>query len=201
MRLAQLSVLFALACGGEPQPAAPPPVPEGHEVLAGRAELPGDSIYQLQATLTDASGAQVPLDVHRGHPVLISMFYATCPSACPMLLSDLQAIEAQLTPEERAQVRVLLISLDPQTDTPAELTRLAQSRQLDLGRWTLASPTLEQVHDLSAVLGVTWKVMRPGVINHTSAITLLDAQGKPVARVDGLKQDAAPLLAALRGGG
>ncbi|MFT4628608.1 MAG: hypothetical protein ACI8PZ_007304 [Myxococcota bacterium] len=34
-------------------------------------------------------------------------------------------------------------------------------------------------------------------MNHSSKVTLLDAQGRPVTSVDGLGQDAAPLLEAI----
>ena len=128
------------------------------------------------------------------------MFYATCPSACPMLIKDIQAIEASLSPEERDGLRVLLVSLDPNTDTPAELQKVVVTHGLDTSRWTLAATAPDRVRDVAAVLGVTWRVMGPGNINHTSGVTLLDGEGRKRAAIDGLKQDPAPLLAALRAG-
>jgi protein SCO1/2 len=187
-----LSGLLFAACDlapEAPQAEAPPAGP-----------VPGDSVYQLDLELTNQAGERVPFAVHRGHPVLISMFYATCPSACPMLIKDIQAIEASLTPEERASLRVLLVSLDPNTDTPAELQKVVVTHGLDTTRWTLAATAPDRVRDVAAVLGVTWRVMGPGNINHTSGVTLLDGEGRRRAAIDGLKQDPAPLLAALRTG-
>src|ERR1043165_6239760 len=47
--------------------------------LAGaNAADPPQSIYNLQVQLTDQSGAARRLDMQRGHPVLITMFYGSC---------------------------------------------------------------------------------------------------------------------------
>ena len=78
-----LSGLLFVACGETPEAThaeAPPAGP-----------IPGDSVYQLDLTLTNQAGDQMPVAVHRGHPELISMFYATWPSACALLLNDVQA--------------------------------------------------------------------------------------------------------------
>jgi cytochrome oxidase Cu insertion factor (SCO1/SenC/PrrC family) len=48
-----------------------------------------DSIYELSAVLVDQGGTRVGLDLFRGHPVLISMFYASCGDACPLLVAEI----------------------------------------------------------------------------------------------------------------
>lgn len=63
---------------------------------------PPQSIYNLYAKLIDQSGAMQRLDMHRGHPVLVTMFYGSCPLACPMLIDTLRSFERSLTPAERA---------------------------------------------------------------------------------------------------
>ena len=86
---------------------------------------PPQSIYQLSAKLVDQSGRVRDLDMHRGHPVLVTMFYGSCPLACPLLIDTLRSFERSLTPAERARVRVVLISLDPEHDTTESLSALA----------------------------------------------------------------------------
>lgn len=203
-----LSALLALwACSGEPSPppADAPPSPEtlapeesAHEALPASAADPGSSIYLLELPLRDHSGETISLDVHRGHPTLVAMFYATCPSACPMLIKDLQTLEASLSPEEQASLRVLLVSLDPATDDRDALAEVVERHALDGARWTLAAPEPERVRDLAAVLGVSYRRLESGEFNHSSLITLLDAEGRPVKQLEGLRQDAAPLVDALK---
>ncbi len=103
-----------------------------------RAPMPTASIYQLDATLTDQAGRAHGLDMYRGHPVLITMFYASCPAACPLIIDTLRATEKDLTAAQRADLRVLMISIDPERDTVAALRSLAEQRRIDTTRWTLA---------------------------------------------------------------
>jgi len=53
-----------------------PSLPEA--VAAGA----GDSLYGLDLALSDQRGATTRLDLWRGRPTVIAMFYASCPSAC-----------------------------------------------------------------------------------------------------------------------
>src|SRR5687767_7589029 len=99
-------------------------------VFAAHADSPG-SIYNLKVTLTDANGAQHGLDMHRGHPVLVTMFYGSCPMACPLLIDTMRAAERAASPADRQQLRLLLISIDPERDTVPNLSALATSRKLD----------------------------------------------------------------------
>lgn len=145
---------------------------------------PADSVYGLQATLRMAgSGEAVSLDVHRGRPVLVTMFYGSCPHVCPMLLSTIKQIEARLAPQERKKLRVLAISLDPERDTPATLAELARAHGVDdHANWLLAVPRAPDVRPIAAVLGIRYRKLPDGNFNHTSTIILLDERGRPVAR-------------------
>jgi protein SCO1/2 len=52
---------------------------------------------------------------------LVFFGYTSCPDICPLTLSSLQNVYEQLSSPERADVAVVLISVDPQRDTPARL--------------------------------------------------------------------------------
>jgi protein SCO1/2 len=141
------------------------------------------SIYALSMTLTDQSGAQLRLDVFRGKPVFIGMFYGTCPSACPLLISTIKRVMAGLDSAADAEVRVLLVSFDPEHDTPEALRKIVAVRGLD-ARWKLASALDDQVRDLAAVLGIQYRRLPDGNFNHTSSIVLLDRTGAIDMRAD-----------------
>lgn len=162
------------------------------------AETPSESVYQLGMTLTDQQGRAVKLDQGRGHPVVITMFYSSCPSVCPLLLGQLKAIDAKLPTNERAQTRFLLVSLDPERDTPEALTALAKRYDLDLARWTLTRPALDDVRKLAAVLGIKYRKLPDGNYNHSSVITVLDRSGLIKSRQEGSSQPAEPVLQSIR---
>lgn len=194
MRLHTL-ILSAL-CLATPAAAAPAAAPAATPEAA--APLPGDSIYQLEVSLVDQSGEAIPLSVFRGQPVFISMFYASCPMACPMLIADVQALEDRLTEAQRAGVRVLLVSLDPEADTPEALREVVARHGLDTERWRLASPPPDRVRDIAAVLGISYQAVEGGELHHSSIITLLDPDGRVAAQLEGLRQSPEPLLEALK---
>jgi protein SCO1/2 len=148
--------------------------------------MPGDSIYQLTGAFQDQEGRAVRLDVHRGHPVLISMFFASCTDACPLLIAELLRVEASLPPKLRADARVVLVSFDPVHDTPPVLLRLAETHRLDTGRWRLLTGADDAVREVAAVLGVKFRRLSSGAFNHSSVIAVLDRRGAVVSRIDGI---------------
>jgi protein SCO1/2 len=164
---------------------------------AQKVEAIGPSLYPITASLVNQRGEHVGLDVDRGHPVIIAMFYGSCPSVCPLILSDVKRIDAELSPRARENVRVLLVSFDGSHDTPAELARIARERGLDGARFTLASGSDDDVRTIAAALGVTYRAMPEGGFSHDSVITTLDREGRPTARVDHFGADLAPLVSAI----
>lgn len=71
-------------------------------------------------TLTNQDGQPVRLTDYEGKLVLLVFGYTHCPDACPLTLFALNRALAELG-DARGQVQVLMISVDPQTDTPAAL--------------------------------------------------------------------------------
>jgi protein SCO1/2 len=190
-------LLLLLSCSTSSPPPAPPlddPAPPATEVLP----LPSDSLYHLEIDGVTHTGSAVNLDLYRGHPVVVSMFYSYCPSACPMLISELKAVESALDPQERAQLRVLLVSLDPKRDTPAQLASAMRDHDVDADRWTMLSTSPSDVREVAAALGIRYRPTADGEMNHSSILTLLDSNGVPVARHEGLGSDHAPFEHALR---
>lgn len=165
-------------------------------VCVARADSPG-SIYNLHATLTTADGTQQGLDMHRGHPVLVTMFYGSCPMACPLLIDTMRAVERAASPADRDRLRLLLISIDPERDTVEHLSTLTASRRLDPSRWTLARTDAASVRKIAAVLGVQYRKLPDGGYNHSSVITLLSPAGEMLAQSSRMGSADPELVAAL----
>ncbi|GHE34245.1 SCO family protein [Vulcaniibacterium thermophilum] len=148
------------------------------------APLPSDSVYQLTLPLTDQDGRRADWRTRRGKPQLVSMFYTSCQYICPLIVDSAQAIDRNLTPAQKQRLGVLLISMDPGRDTPAALKAVAARRRLDTARWTLASPPPTEVRAVAGVLGIRYRPLADGEFNHTSALVLLDADGRVLARTE-----------------
>lgn len=153
----------------------------GATAVARGEDLPSDSIYRLQATFSDQHGQTFELADLRGKPQLVAMFYTSCPYVCPLMIDSAKGVEHALTPQERAEISILLVSLDPARDDTEALKSVADKRKLDGAHWTLARTDERAVRKLAALLGVRYRVLANGDFNHTSAIYLLDGDGRKLA--------------------
>lgn len=151
---------------------------------AAARPLPRDSIYHLPAVLIDQHGKSADWRAHRGRPQMVAMFYTSCRYICPLIVDSAKGIEHALTPVERARLGILLISMDPARDTPAALKSVFDKRKLDAARWSLASPQPGDVRAIAGALGIRYRALADGEFNHSSALVLLDAEGRIVARTE-----------------
>lgn len=183
---------FRLAADVAPAPTLATRVPQA-------PGLPPESLYHLGLGLLGPDGLPTRLDRFRGEPVIVSMFYGTCPAACPLLIEDIQALERTLPEATRAQLRVLLVSFDRARDDAALLTEMTQRHGLDPARYVLASAAPGDDRALSAALAIRWRRRAAdGGFDHTSSLVVLDREGLEVARVDGLGGNTEAAVAALR---
>jgi protein SCO1/2 len=157
-----------------------------------QGQLPRDSVYQLPLPLTDQHGKTWDWSRHRGQPQVVAMFYASCPNMCPLIIDSGKAVVRALTLPQQRRLQLLYISMDPAHDTPAVLNGLATERKLDPARWSLASPRIQDVRSVAGVLGVRYRHLADGQFNHTSALLLLDRDGRVVARTDQISRIADP---------
>jgi protein SCO1/2 len=155
------------------------------------ADLPTDSLYQVDAKIITQQGAPARLNLYQGHPTVISMFYGDCQSYCPMLITAVQVYESHLDEASRAQLRVLLVSFDAAHDTPARLTQLARMHRADPARWTFASAREPDARRIAAILGLRYRQLPDGSFDHSQIITLTDSQGRVLASTTTLIGDPA----------
>ncbi len=161
---------------------------------SGRAQVPAGGLLGL--ALDDRHGR--PVLSRADERLVVAMFYATCPYACPTLLADLARLDANLAPVVRARTRYVLVTFDREHDTPEVLTRLARAHGLDDVRWVFARAHDEAgTRELAALLGVTYRRLPDGNYHHSTAIVVFDAAGHERARVTALKADPRALIEAL----
>ncbi|MEO8330973.1 MAG: SCO family protein [Gallionella sp.] len=152
---------------------------------AGKASpLPADSLYQLNLPLTDQDGRTADWGMRRGKPQLVAMFYTSCKFICPLIVDSGKAIERQLDEKQQKKLGILLISMDPKRDNPKALKTIVDMRKLDTTRWTLASPRQDDVRTVAGLLGIRYRLLADGEFNHSSALVLLDANGRVLARTE-----------------
>jgi protein SCO1/2 len=160
--------------------------------------LPSNSVYHLKVSVEDQSGEITGLDRYRGQPVLITMFYASCPHVCPMLISTIKLTESKLSADELADLRVLTISIDPERDTPKKLLETMQLHSVDNDRWSMVRSEPGDLRAIAGVFGIRYKKLTDGEFNHTTRIILLDRDGTQVASTEQLGRHDEVFLQAIK---
>ncbi|HSJ32180.1 MAG TPA: SCO family protein [Longimicrobiales bacterium] len=169
----------------------------GHGSAPAPAEASEFSIYDLESAWQDQQGATLALRDLQSRPRVIAMVYTSCAYACPRILKDMKRIEGELR-AEGIDAGYVMVSLDPERDTPARLAEYAASTLLDPQDWTLLTGTQDGILELATLLGVRYRRVSETDFEHSNVITLLDGDGRIVHRQVGLNAEPAALIQAAR---
>jgi protein SCO1 len=152
-------------------------------------EYTENSLYQLESEWINQSGEKVNLADFRGKKVVMTMFFASCTYACPILVEDMRRIDSKITAADRENYRFVIVSIDPERDTPAKLKEFADARELESGRWTLLTGSEESILELAALTGFKYKKENDGQYSHSNTINILNEEGEVEYQHQGLNQD------------
>jgi protein SCO1/2 len=149
---------------------------------------PDHSLYHLNSEFTTHRNEQVKLGDFKGQPVIVVMFYGNCTQVCPILIQDTWRLFSSLAEEIQKETRVLAVSFDTDNDSPEVLKNYAEYEQLDLPEWHFVTGKQTDIRSLAMMLGVKYQKTSDGHFAHSNLVTVLDAEGKIVKRVEGLNQ-------------
>lgn len=154
-----------------------------------------ESIYQMDSDWKAADGRSIKLNSLRGKIVVTAMVFTHCESACPRIVSDMQRIEKAIN--ANPDVLFLLISMDPERDTPERFREFSQERQLGKN-WVMISSNQMATDEVANVLGVKIKKLSDGGFDHSNSIFVLDPNGVMIHTQEGLEQEPKPLIDAIQ---
>jgi protein SCO1/2 len=182
----------------EPPPpaAASPSASSGFELLK-----PGETVPD--GSFLDQGGKARRFSDFRGAPVVMTFIYTRCPIAtfCPLMDRHFASLQKTLKPDPvLTNVRLVTVSFDPVTDTPAVLTKHARSLDADLSRWTFLTGDRDDVDRFASRFGVSIarSLTDPRDITHNLRTAVIDADGKLVKAYTGNEWSPEQVLADLR---
>lgn len=132
--------------------------------------------------LIDQDGRPYTRRELQGAWTLLFPGFTYCPDVCPTTLALLKRVKTQLAPQGQT-LRVVLLSVDPQRDTPARLQAYVQQFDPDFRGVTAPEP---QLADIARSLGIAYARV-PGPtpesyqMDHSASLVLLDPQAQVVA--------------------
>lgn len=118
-------------------------------------------------TLTNQDGKRISTKDYRGKALAITFIYSRCPlpTYCILMSKHFSDLANQLNgnAELKDKIRLLSVSFDPQTDTPAKLKEygqgyLGKDAKPDFTVWQLATGTDKEVKAVADFFGLRYEV-------------------------------------------
>jgi protein SCO1/2 len=160
---------------------------------------PAASTVATLSPLAFQSQAGEPVTLPDGRVWVVTFFYGSCKTACPIVLHNMANVAARMTPEMRTKVGLAAITFDPQVDQPARLRQLAVEHGLaDLGVQLLRDegPALQVA---VRHFGFDFAAEPDGGFRHANLMAVMDGHGRVLRHVYGLQPDLDRVLQAVKG--
>ncbi|HEY1194182.1 SCO family protein [Flavobacterium sp.] len=151
-----------------------------------KKEISDLSIYNLPSKWTTQDGKDIELKSLRGNVLVMVMIYTSCKSACPRLVADMRDIESKLEKQTKQHVKLILVSIDPNTDTPERLKSFAIENKMNQDPWIFLRSTEENTREFAAVLAVNYKKISPIDFSHSNIISVFNPEGELIFQQEGL---------------
>lgn len=160
--------------------------------------LPERSLYRLGAGFRSDSGRPFPLGELRGKFQVLALIFTRCPSVCPTLVHELQALERALPAEVSEATGFTLVSIDPSHDSPEALHAYRKKLALDAEHWTLLHGEPDAIRDLSALLGFSYSDRDGTPLAHSKLVTVLNRDGEVIHQQASVGADPDKLIDTIR---
>jgi protein SCO1/2 len=144
------------------------------------------SIYNLPSKWTNQNDQNIEMKDLRGKVLVMVMIYTSCKAACPRLVADMRNIESRLPKNIKEHVKLVLVSIDPEVDTPKRLKAFSVENKMEGDQWLFLRSTEENTREFAAVLAVNYKKIAPLEFSHSNIISVFNAEGELAYQQEGL---------------
>lgn len=192
-----LSALLLGSCKDNKKTNATAP-PETEIITSDTNEISDLSIYNLPSIWTNQDGQDIELKELEGNVLVMVMIYTSCKAACPRLVADMRNIEKKIGASDKAPIKYILVSIDPETDTPKRLKAFAKENLMNDNQWIFLRSTEENTREFAATLAVNYKQISPLDFSHSNIISVFNVKGELTYQQEGLGIDYAPTVAKIK---
>jgi protein SCO1/2 len=144
------------------------------------------SIYNLPSKWTNQNGQNIEMKDLNGKVLVMVMIYTSCKAACPRLVADMRNIESRLPENIKGNVKLVMVSIDPEVDTPKRLKVFSVENMMEGDQWLFLRSTEENTREFAAVLAVNYKKISPLDFSHSNIISVFNAKGELAYQQEGL---------------
>jgi len=170
-----------------------------------RAQTPAaDAAARVLVLPFDNTGGEARLHwLGEASAVLVTFTYTNCPmpTFCPLMDRNFVTIQNKLKAEKNElNVRLLTVSFDPATDTPAVLKKHAEKLGADPRIWSFLTGDRDAIDQWASRFGVSVSraINDPRDITHNLRTAIIDRQGNLVQTYTGNEWNPDQVLADVR---
>ncbi|MBS1652721.1 MAG: SCO family protein [Bacteroidetes bacterium] len=156
-----------------------------HDEKDELVELPSNSIFNLNSKWQNQDGKEIYLRNLQGKVLVVVMIYTSCKTACPILISKMKNIASKLNKDDINNVSLVLVSIDPETDTPEHLKEFSINNAMDKNPWIFLRSNENATQEFANILAMKYKKISPLDFSHSNIITVFNSKGQLVTQEEG----------------
>lgn len=147
----------------------------------------------IDFALTDRTGRKVARADLEGQFLVVNFVFTGCSISCLAVNHRMAEIQESLAGQEN--IRLVSLTVDPDSDTPERLEKFAAQFGADTNRWLFLTGEKRILHPLLEESFLVQRDQRllgfvPGGFSHTDRIAVVDNHGRLRGLINGLKTTA-----------
>lgn len=159
-----------------------------------KIEMDSASIFQLNSDWETQDSKQIKLAELKGKTLVMAMIYTSCKTACPRLTAEMKQIEEELGDYDPYKVNFVLVSIDPEVDTPQKMTEYLKTNSFDQKQWVFLRSDDAGTREFANVLSVKYKEISPIDFSHSNIISVFSENGVLAYQKEGLNPDVSDIV-------
>lgn len=122
----------------------------------GKKEIERARKYFTDTEMVDQNGKRMRFysDVLDGRVVLLNVIYTDCKGSCPMMTAMLHKVKESLGQRFGKDIHFVSISNNPESDTPAALTKFANKQGVNGKGWHFLTGEKNKINHVISKLGL-----------------------------------------------
>ena len=161
-----------------------------HRVLSGQGQADPTKLLDAGIVLlpqprtlpslemTNQDGQPVPVDQFKDQWSLVFFGYTFCPDICPTTLAQMRELKGLLPEAARNNLRVILVSVDPNRDTPEKLKQYLGYFDPAFVGLTADLPTLQKLSNAVSIPFIPADTSKPNyTVDHSGNLVILGPDG------------------------
>lgn len=149
-----------------------------------------DSIFNVNSEWEKQDGSKTSLIDFKGKVMITAMIFTSCKTACPRLTAEMRNISKKVGKVNPDEIQYVLISIDPETDTPEVMKAYLKTNQFDEKEWTFIRSNEEDTRELANIMAIKYKEISPIEFSHSNIISVYAKDGTLAFQKEGLDENS-----------